>query len=81
MDRILAKPAIMTSNETDADLNLVERYLAGDLTALVCGDLPGRKSAQELTAFVFRGVALGDLAVAGLAYHLGMKHLAASETI
>jgi ornithine cyclodeaminase/alanine dehydrogenase-like protein (mu-crystallin family) len=42
--------------------------VAGDLAALVCGDLPGRGSAQERTAFVFRGVALGDLAVAGLAY-------------
>jgi len=42
--------------------------VAGDLSGLVCGDLPGRKSAQELTAFVFRGLALGDLALAGLAY-------------
>ena len=42
--------------------------VAGDLAALVAGDLPGRKSPQERTAFVFRGVALGDLAVAGLAY-------------
>ena len=42
--------------------------VAGDLTGLVCGDLPGRKSAQELTAFVFRGIAVGDLALAGLAY-------------
>ncbi len=42
--------------------------VAGDLAGLVCGDLPGRKSAQEVTAFVFRGLALGDLALAGLAY-------------
>ena len=42
--------------------------VAGDLSGLVCGDLPGRKSARELTAFVFRGTALGDLALAGLAY-------------
>jgi ornithine cyclodeaminase/alanine dehydrogenase len=42
--------------------------VTGDLSGLVCGDLPGRKSAQVLTAFVFRGLALGDLALAGLAY-------------
>ena len=42
--------------------------VAGDLSGLVCGDMPGRESAQELTAFVFRGLALGDLALAALAY-------------
>jgi ornithine cyclodeaminase/alanine dehydrogenase len=42
--------------------------VAGDLSGLVCGDVSGRKSAQESTAFVFRGLALGDLALAGLAY-------------
>jgi ornithine cyclodeaminase/alanine dehydrogenase-like protein (mu-crystallin family) len=42
--------------------------VAGDLSGLVCGDLPGRESDQELTAFIFRGLALGDLALAGLAY-------------
>ena len=42
--------------------------VAGDLAALVAGELPGRRSLQERTAFVFRGVAVGDLAVAGLAY-------------
>ena len=42
--------------------------VAGDLSALVCGDLPGRRSAEERTAFAFRGLALGDLALAGLAY-------------
>ena len=42
--------------------------VAGDLSELVCGDLPGRKNALERTAFVFRGLGLGDLALAGLAY-------------
>jgi len=42
--------------------------VAGDLTGLVCGDFVGRQSASEATAFVFRGMAVGDLAVAGLAY-------------
>lgn len=40
----------------------------GDLTGLVTGDAAGRCAADERTAFVFRGLALGDLAVAGLAY-------------
>jgi ornithine cyclodeaminase/alanine dehydrogenase-like protein (mu-crystallin family) len=42
--------------------------VAGDLTGLVCGDVPGRQSASERTTFAFRGLAVGDLAVAGLAY-------------
>ena len=40
----------------------------GDLTGLVQGKVPGRESEDELNAFVFRGLALGDLALAGLAY-------------
>jgi ornithine cyclodeaminase/alanine dehydrogenase len=40
--------------------------VAGDLTDLV--NVPGRRSTAEKTAFIFRGLALGDLAVAALAY-------------
>ncbi|OQW39374.1 MAG: ornithine cyclodeaminase [Proteobacteria bacterium SG_bin4] len=40
----------------------------GDLTDLVTGAALPRQSNAERTAFVFRGMALGDLAVAGLAY-------------
>jgi ornithine cyclodeaminase/alanine dehydrogenase len=42
--------------------------VVGDLTQLVCGDLPGRQNDRERTAFAFRGLALGDLALAGLAW-------------
>jgi len=42
--------------------------VAGDLSGLVCGDIAGREDAQERTAFVFRGLAVGDLALAALAY-------------
>jgi ornithine cyclodeaminase/alanine dehydrogenase len=42
--------------------------VAGDLTGLVCGDVPGRQSASDRTTFAFRGMAVGDLAVAGLAF-------------
>lgn len=42
--------------------------VCGDLTGLVTGKVAGRCADGERTAFVFRGLALGDLAVAGLAY-------------
>ncbi|RWM37793.1 ornithine cyclodeaminase family protein [Mesorhizobium sp.] len=42
--------------------------VAGDLTGLVGGDVSGRQSASERTAFAFRGIAVGDLAIAGLAF-------------
>ncbi|MEZ5830163.1 MAG: ornithine cyclodeaminase family protein [Dongiaceae bacterium] len=42
--------------------------VAGDLSGLVCGDITGREGADERTAFVFRGLAIGDLALAALAY-------------
>jgi ornithine cyclodeaminase/alanine dehydrogenase len=41
--------------------------IAGDLSGLVEGDVAARLSHGERVAFVFRGLALGDLAVAGLA--------------
>ncbi|MDH3377073.1 MAG: ornithine cyclodeaminase family protein [Gammaproteobacteria bacterium] len=48
---------------------LVETNLiCGDLPELVNGDAEGRNSDEERTAFVFRAVVLGDLALAGLAY-------------
>ncbi|TGR86765.1 ornithine cyclodeaminase family protein, partial [Mesorhizobium sp. M2E.F.Ca.ET.209.01.1.1] len=42
--------------------------VVGDLRGLVCGDFAGRQDAGETTAFVFRGLAVGDLAVAGVVY-------------
>ena len=42
--------------------------IGGDLRGLVAGDTPGRKSDRERHAFVFRGLGLGDLALAALAY-------------
>lgn len=66
LDRI-----IVDDREQEASMPkaLVDPALVrGDLTGLVTGDAAGRESADERTAFVFRGLALGDLAVAGLAY-------------
>lgn len=42
--------------------------VAGDLIGLVSGDVAGRQSKSERTTFAFRGLAVGDLALAGLAY-------------
>jgi ornithine cyclodeaminase/alanine dehydrogenase-like protein (mu-crystallin family) len=58
----LAQEAKMSKAMIKPDL------IAGDLTGLVCGDLPGRQNASDRTIFAFRGLAVGDLAVAGLAY-------------
>jgi ornithine cyclodeaminase/alanine dehydrogenase len=41
--------------------------VSGDLSGLVLGRTPGRGNATERTAFVFRGHALGDLALSVLA--------------
>lgn len=41
--------------------------VSGDLAGLVLGRIEGRRSDEERTAFVFRGHALGDLALSGLA--------------
>jgi ornithine cyclodeaminase/alanine dehydrogenase-like protein (mu-crystallin family) len=40
----------------------------GDLSGLVQGSASGRATPDERTAFIFRGLALGDLALAALAY-------------
>ncbi len=47
---------------------VVPTLVKGDLSDLVTSRVIARKAAHERTAFVFRGLALGDLAVAGLAY-------------
>lgn len=40
----------------------------GDLAGLISGEIKGRSSPGDRTAFVFRGHALGDLALSALAY-------------
>lgn len=42
--------------------------VTGDLGQLVRGEIEGRTSPSQRTAFVFRGFGIGDLALAGLAY-------------
>ena len=48
-------------------------HVHGDLTGLVTGAVTGRGAAQDRTAFVFRGHALGDLALAALVYQTARK--------
>jgi ornithine cyclodeaminase/alanine dehydrogenase len=43
-------------------------YVTGDLAGLVLGKFQGRRNDAERTAFIYRGHALGDLALASLAY-------------
>ena len=43
-------------------------YVTGDLSGLVLGKFSGRDLPENRTAFIFRGYALGDLAVSALAF-------------
>jgi ornithine cyclodeaminase/alanine dehydrogenase len=54
---------------------VARELVAGDLTGLVQGTVNSRRSDQERTAFTFRGLALGDLALAALAYQRARAHL------
>lgn len=47
--------------------------VAGDLTDLVSGAVAGRASTAERTAFASRGIGLGDLALAALAYQRALS--------
>ena len=55
--------------ELKSDMPLVNKALIdGDVSGLVLGEVPARQDPEERTAFIFRGLALGDLAMAVLAY-------------
>ena len=47
---------------------VASELVTGDLTGLVNDDIAGRCAEDERTAFVSRGIGLGDLALAALAY-------------
>lgn len=47
---------------------LPEAAICGDLADLVTGKVAGRKNTAERLVFAFRGLALGDLALAGLCH-------------
>ncbi len=73
LDRIIVDDL---EQETSMSKPLVDPVLvSGDLTGLITGEALARQNAAERTAFVFRGLALGDLAVAGLAYRRACEQL------
>ena len=47
---------------------VASEYVTGDLSGLVMGKFDGRCLPNDRTAFIFRGHALGDLALAALAF-------------
>jgi ornithine cyclodeaminase/alanine dehydrogenase len=70
-DRIViddvVQEAAMPDPMVDPDL------ISGDIAGLVNGDVHGRLGNDERCAFVFRAVALGDLALPALAYEKARK--------
>lgn len=57
--------------EAKMEIPLVNpRWVVGDLMDLVCETIKGRTRSEQKTAFIFRGLALGDLAVSALAYQV-----------
>ena len=66
IDRIVVDDV---AQENASGAPMVEpEFIKGDLRMLVNGETAGRSSVAEKTAFVFRGLAIGDLALAGLAW-------------
>lgn len=66
LDRIIIddrdQESVMESKLVDPGL------VNGDISSLVMGDTAGRGGEAERTAFIFRGHAIGDLALSALAY-------------
>lgn len=50
------------------------QLVAGDIKDLVTGKLERRENDQQIMAFMFRAVALGDLAIAALALQTAKEH-------
>lgn len=63
----MAQEAAMTEKLVDPAL------VTGDLEGLVQGKFIGRDGDEERTAFIFRAHALGDLALAALAYRMARE--------
>lgn len=47
---------------------VAHEHVTGDLSGLILGKFSGRERIEDRTAFIFRGHALGDLALAALAF-------------
>lgn len=65
-DRIVIEDA--EQEATMAEPMIPRALIGDDLQDLVTGRVPGRRSDDERIAFIFRGLAIGDLALAILVY-------------
>lgn len=50
-----------------------ESVVTGDLTELVSGSVAAKLDPQKPVAFVFRGLAIGDYAIAALGYERALE--------
>ena len=57
----------LTQEEALPNKLVAPQYISGDLSGLVLGKFSGRDQADDRNAFIFRGHALGDLALSALA--------------
>lgn len=72
VDRLEGRARVFTDDcdqERQMEDPLLEfSLIEGDLAGLARGEAKGRLNAQEVTAFAFRGLAMGDLALAALCH-------------
>lgn len=66
LDRIIIDD--LKQEESQPNKLLSSEYVTGDLSGLVTGKYGGRNQDDERNAFIFRGHAMGDLALSVLAY-------------
>ena len=66
LDRIIIDDRAQEAQMKDP--MVADDVVAGDLAELVLGTVPGRANDGDRNAFIFRGYALGDFALAALAY-------------
>jgi ornithine cyclodeaminase/alanine dehydrogenase len=71
VDRVLVDD--LEQERRMADPLLDPALIAGDLVGLASGKAAPRRSAQERLVFAFRGLALGDLALAALCYRKAVE--------
>ena len=71
LDRVIIDDTEQESNSEDRMVN--PAVIKGDLRGLVTGKVAGRKNHEEKNAFVFRGLSIGDLALAGLAVRKALQ--------
>jgi len=70
-DRIIIEDAAQEAEM--ADQMIPATLIGDDLLDLVTGRIQGRTSTQERIAFIFRGLAIGDLALAILVYERALE--------